>query len=137
MPAEYQTSGDASRNCYFFGVFEVLGAVLDSAFVADFVTAFFSDLLTASAADFGLAGVFTAAFGFFSSASAALGLAVFLTAGLLAAFFESAFGLAFVVPVSSLSVAFAFAGFLAAGSAEAASCSSNARAFSQYSAERP
>lgn len=99
---------------YFFGAFEAFGAALDVVFTGVFPAVFLPDLAAVPATAFGLAAVF----GFFSTVSAALGLAAFLAAGLLTVFFEPAFGLAFGVPTLSslrggVAVAFALTGFLA------------------------
>lgn len=103
----------ATLHPYFFGDFEAFSADVDAVFAGAFPVFSLPDLPAVSATAFGLAAVLAAAFGFFSTVPAALGFA----GGLLAAFFESAFGLAFTVPTlpSSEGVAFAFAltGFLA------------------------
>jgi hypothetical protein len=154
--------------CYFFGVFETLGAAFDAGLAGAFSTAgFLPGFSAASAIGFGLVAALAAAFGFLGAASvsAALALAAVLGAVLAAALratFESSLGVALVFDVLMLAspggVTFDFAltGFFAGclimalalaassggvtgttGAAAAVSCSSKARAFSQYSVERP
>jgi hypothetical protein len=131
------------RGGYFFGLFET--------FAADFLTAgFLAGLSAASAIAFGLAP----AFGVFGAVpvSNVLDLAVVLVV-VFRATLVSAFGLSFgSLTVSSLAadafdfftLAGGFAGCpvsasfaLLSGAAGLGSCSSNTRAFSQYSVERP
>jgi hypothetical protein len=136
---------------YFFGVFETFAAALTANFLAGFSAT--------SAVAFGLAVDLAAVFGFFGamSVSAVLALVAVLAAVLratLALGSASALDLAFgaLTPPSPAGVVFDFAltaffaGFTATVSAlfaswgamtGASSCSSKARAFSQYSVDRP